>query len=199
MHIQQRSTTAVAKKLLRAAAAARARALRVPGRPTRGAWLALALALLGLHAAPALGQTLYVSNTDYGSSATSSLTLNSQWWRAQHFSTAVSSTGHAFGGGEGAAAGHHRDHCLHRAQDPRWLAIVGFDRGRPSLRPQAEGLTAPFPDVLPARRWQGVLPSISGSAGRRPSWLVATSQRSAGAISNASTSVPRNAARRDFA
>ena len=38
----------------------------------------------------------------------------------------------------------HRDHHLHRSQDPRRHAGLGVDRGRPSLRPQAEGLDAPF-------------------------------------------------------
>ena len=73
--------------------------------------------------------------------------------------------------------------------------LWGVDRGRPSLRPQAEGLTAPFPDVLPARRRRGVLPSISGLAGRRPSWLTATSTPGAETILRAFTAVTKHAAR----
>ena len=52
--------------------------------------------------------------------------------------------------GRGDASRLHGDHHLHGAQHPRRLPGVGLHRRRYSLRPQAEGLTAPFQDVQPA-------------------------------------------------
>ncbi|MDE0305279.1 MAG: hypothetical protein OXI87_10400, partial [Albidovulum sp.] len=52
--------------------------------------------------------------------------------------------------GEGSAARAQRNHRLHRAQDSRRGPVLGVHFDLSFLRPQAEGLTAPFPDVLPA-------------------------------------------------
>ena len=47
--------------------------------------------------------------------------------------------------GRGDAPRPHGDHHLHGAQHPRRPTSVGFHRRRPSLPPQAEGLTARAP------------------------------------------------------
>ena len=57
-----------------------------------------------------------------------------------------------FGKVQRARQGRQVDSQLGRSGDG-----LGFHRGRPPVRPQAEGLTACFPDGLPAHRRPGVL------------------------------------------
>ena len=82
-------------------------------------------------------------------------------------------------GRAGAAPGAHRDHRLHRAQDAGRRTALGFGGHGPPVRPQAEGLNpssrgrpaGPVPGSG-AGAGGGASSSVSGLAGRRPSWPI---------------------------